>query len=254
MVKVREDLTNKIFGRLKVLEQAEDYISPKTKKHYSQWLCECSCKEHKRIVVLGTSLKNGSTLSCGCYNKEVLKIKPRKIKGNKYDDKRPGVGYCSNTGREFYFDIDDFEKIKNYTWYEHHQTGSYYALEARDPSTKKKIKMSHLVTDTIGSTEIIEHIDRNPFNNKKSNLRTATYEENSRNRSLGRNNKSGFIGVHLDIDKNKWTATITINNRNKVLGWFKDKDDAVKARLTAEKEYYGEFAPQQHLYEQYGIN
>ena len=253
MVKVREDLTGKVFGRLRVLGQAEDYVSPKAKRHYSQWLCECSCEKHTHVVVLGTSLKNGSTLSCGCYNKEILNTKPRPIKGNKYDNARPGVGYCSNTGREFYFDVDDFEKIKNYTWYEHHQIGSYYALETRDPYTGKKIRMSHLVTNTIGSTEIIEHIDRNPFNNKKSNLRHATCQENSRNRSLGRNNKSGIIGVFFDKDKRKWSATITINGKSTILGWFKDKDEAIKVRLDAEKKYYGEFAPQQHLYEEYGI-
>ena len=254
MVKARENLTGKIFGRLKVLEQAEDYISPKTQRHYSQWLCECSCEKHTHVIVLGTSLKKGITLSCGCYNKEILSTKPRKIKGNKYDEERPGVGYCSNTGREFYFDVEDFDKIKKYTWYEHHKIGGYCAVQTRDPATNKRIKMSHLVTNTVNSKEIVEHIDRDPFNNKKSNLRPATHEENARNRSLGKNNKSGFIGVHFDADRNKWVATITINNRNKVLGWFKNKDDAIKARLQAEKDHYGEFAPQQHLYDQYNIN
>lgn len=37
------------------------------------------------------------------------------------------------------------------------------------------------------------------------------------------------------------------------LGYFDNKDDAIKARLYAEQKYFKEFAPQKHLYEQYGI-
>ena len=37
------------------------------------------------------------------------------------------------------------------------------------------------------------------------------------------------------------------------LGHFDNKDDAIRARLNAEVKYFGEFAPQKHLYEQYGI-
>lgn len=56
-------------SRLTVIERAEDYIRPDG-YHVTKWLCECSCKNHNRIVVLGESLRNGHTLSCGCLNKE----------------------------------------------------------------------------------------------------------------------------------------------------------------------------------------
>lgn len=63
-----------------------------------------------------------------------------------------------------------------------------------------------------------------------------------------------MAGVYWDNQKNKWKATIWVNYKNKYLGRYLDKDDAIRARLKAEAKYYGEFAPQQHLYEQYGIN
>ena len=54
MVKVREDLTGKIFGRLTVLEQAEDYIRPDG-RHEAQWLCECNCPKHTKKIISGNS-------------------------------------------------------------------------------------------------------------------------------------------------------------------------------------------------------
>ena len=54
-------------------------------------------------------------------------------------------------------------------------------------------------------------------------------------------------------DNKKWEARININKKQVKLGCFHVFEDAVVARLKAEKKYYGEFAPQKHLYEQYGI-
>ena len=52
----------------------------------------------------------------------------------------------------------------------------------------------------------------------------------------------------------KWTASIRINNKQKYLGSFIDKTEAIKTRLNAELKYYGEFAPQRHLFQEYEIN
>ena len=69
MVKTKEDLTGKIFGRLTVLYQVEDHICP-SGRHHAQWLCQCSCGSDP-IVVIGDSLKYGNhTRSCGCLDME----------------------------------------------------------------------------------------------------------------------------------------------------------------------------------------
>ena len=72
------------------------------------------------------------------------------------------------------------------------------------------------------------------------------------NRTLRKNN-SGITGVRLDKRRNKWRASITLNQKFIWLGEYADKDDAIKARLLAEAKYFGDFAPQHHLFEQYGI-
>ena len=57
----------------------------------------------------------------------------------------------------------------------------------------------------------------------------------------------------LDSHGKSWRVYISIDKKSINLGSFANKDDAIKARLKAEAKYYGEFAPQIHLFEQYGI-
>ena len=132
-----EDLTGKTFGRLTVLYRTHDDNIANS----PQWLCECSCEEHNRIIVTSGNLKNGGTQSCGCLRRELLiKFnKETKKKTIRYDEpfSEYGVGYCSNTQNPFYFDIEDYEKIKPYTWNEHIKDSGYHILEAWDEKTKK---------------------------------------------------------------------------------------------------------------------
>lgn len=60
------DLTGQKFGKLLVLERAENRIQPSGQKK-TQWLCKCECG--KNIVVAMTHLKSGHTKSCGCANR-----------------------------------------------------------------------------------------------------------------------------------------------------------------------------------------
>ena len=53
---------------------------------------------------------------------------------------------------------------------------------------------------------------------------------------------------------NQWQVYISINKQRTHLGYFDNKEDAIKTRLKAEIKYYGEFAPQRHLFEQYNID
>jgi hypothetical protein len=89
----------------------------------------------------------------------------------------------------------------------------------------------------------IDHIDGNEFNNKKSNLRGCTQNENNKNRKLNKNNISGVKGVRWSdkIPTPKWHAYIHYNKRFKSLGYYYDFEDAVAARLKAEEKYFGEF-------------
>ena len=64
-----QDLTGQRFGKLKVIERIESYISPSGYK-YTMWRCQCDCGNF--INVRTTDLKNNHTQSCGCLHKEML--------------------------------------------------------------------------------------------------------------------------------------------------------------------------------------
>lgn len=248
MVKVKEDLTGKVFHRLKVIEQAEDYISPQG-NHYAQWKCECCCESNKTIIVTGSQLKSGHTRSCGCLMLEVNTRNGRKNKRyNTYDlSGEYGVGWTHNTNKEFYFDLENYDLIKEYCWFEH-TLGNYHALEAH-ASRNDIIRMHWLI---VGKD--YDHIDRNPLNNKRDDLREATDSENNCNHSLRSDNTSGITGVGWDKRSGRWVARISINHTYSHIGYYHNKEDAIKARLEAEAKHYGEFAPQQNLFKKYNIN
>lgn len=252
MVNVKEDLTGRVFGRLTVIEQAEDYVSP-TGKHYAKWKCQCSCIEHKYVDVNASSLKQGLTMSCGCLNDEcrserIKQFQPMAAdKNKKYNEytlyDTYGVGKYFNCKDVFYFSIEDYDIIKDQCWY--NKNG--YARTCLKESGKY-VYMHELI-----GCKNFDHKNRNRSDNRRENLRPATVGENVRNRSLTAANKSGVAGVYYASKEKKWCAEIGLNNQVIRLGRYSNKDDAIRVRLEAEVKYYGEFAPQQHLYEQYGI-
>lgn len=252
MVKVRDDLTGMTFSRLTVIQQAEDYVTPMG-THVARWLCKCSCGSLNPIIVEGSKLKNGHTKSCGCLQREMTSVAHKEY--NTYSDELTDefgkyyIGRTNNTNKEFYVDAEDLKEVQKYCWYEHVnvKTG-YHSLEACDINTGKHIKMHYLI---VG--KYCDHKDRNPLNNRRFNLRQATLSENTQNRSRQKNNTSGVTGVYWDKSRNKWYAVININKKPVNLGRFSNKEDAIITRLNAEYEYYGEFAPQKHLFKDYKI-
>lgn len=252
MVKVKEDLTGKRFGRLIVLQQVEDYIQPNG-THMAMWECRCDCSNDKIIKVLGQNLKNGDTQSCGCYKKEYASkgLKQRIKKYNTFSDKKVDehgeyyIGWTNNTNTEFYIDAEDFNKIKDYCWTEY--------CTARTHTLRAYINGKNVCMHQLLGFNEYDHADRNELNNRKYNLRQCTKLENCRNKSMQSNNTSGVIGVSWEKRHYRWRARIKTKDKELYLGEFINKEDAIIARLKAEAKYFKEFSPQRHLFEQYGI-
>lgn len=89
---------------------------------------------------------------------------------------------------------------------------------------------------------LVDHANGNRADDRWENLRLATPQQNARNRGLCRRNKSGKVGVCIGQKPGTWEATITINNRTRLLGRFECLGDAVAVRCEAEKHYFGDFA------------
>lgn len=83
----------------------------------------------------------------------------------------------------------------------------------------------------------IDHINGDRTDNRLENLRSVTFEQNSKNSAIPKNNKSGAIGVSWNKDRRKWHAAIRLKDRNKHLGYFDDLEKAIVARKAAQEKY-----------------
>ena len=85
----------------------------------------------------------------------------------------------------------------------------------------------------------VDHKNRVRSDNRFKNLRSVTKSENSKNKTIQSNNKSGVSGVFLDnkVKLKKWRSQITSNGKVFSLGRFFTFKEAVNARIEAEKKY-----------------
>lgn len=229
------DLTGQRFGRLTVIERSDDYIVP-SGQHKPRWLCKCDCGNE--VVVWGMSLRNEGTRSCGCLNSELTaeRNKNRK-KYNEYDlSGEYGIGYTSK-GEEFYFDLEDYDKIKDYCWYINSRGYVIRPLNGKSGS-----RFFHrMIIDCPDGFEI-DHIHQDKkYDNRKSNLRVCTHMENSMNRKIRPDNTSGVTGVYWVKKQHKWLSMIVANGRTQKKR-FKNFEDAVAQRKKWEREFFKEFS------------
>ena len=173
------------------------------------------------------------TLSCGCLHSEISSKVNRRY--NAYDlSGEYGIGY-TNTGKVFYFDLEDYDKIKDYCWTEN---GNGYIR-----NIVNDIYLHRLIMEVDDDCEI-DHIHGNDTrnDNRKSNLRIVTRSQNKMNVGIRENNHSGMTGVFWNDDIQRFEAYITQNNKRVNLGYYKTFEEAKAVRLKAQDEYFGEYS------------
>ena len=218
-----KDLTGKRFGRLYVLS-----IKGKTKDN-KRYIYHCICDCGNECDVLGELLSNGKTKSCGCLRRENTAKMHKKY--NKYDlSGEYGIGYTSKD-EEFYFDLEDYEMIKNDYWYYCND----YVVCSRD---NKIITLSRYLMNCPNGY-VVDHINHNKKDNRKNNLRIATISQNGMNMLPPKDR--GCRGLYFNKRTNKWCARITVNGNRISIGTFININDAILARKTAEEKYFGEY-------------
>lgn len=87
----------------------------------------------------------------------------------------------------------------------------------------------------------IDHISGNGLDNRRANLRAASYSENSRNTGRPKNNSSGFKGVSWDAGRKQFRAQIVVNRKRIHLGWGHDPALVHKMYIDALQKYHGDF-------------
>lgn len=227
-----KDITGKKFGKLLVLKEDGRFEDRKVK-----WKCQCDCG--KIIYCRSYDLQKGAIKSCGCSKVERFSQGEWKIKHNSYNlDGEYGIGYdCNNT--EFYFDLEDYDKIKEYCW--HIDKQNYVVSIERN--TRLAVKLHSLIMGNLKGYEI-DHINGDPKDNRKENLRRCLHKDNSCNQKRHKNNTSGVAGVSYIKSKNKWLAQLRHDGERKLYKLFDRFEEAVCARQEAEEKYFKEFKRQ----------
>lgn len=161
------------------------------------------------------------------------KIKPIRIEGN--------VAFVPLTkGYETIIDVDDLHLV-NRNWsalVSFRSDGSVrcvYAYGNIPRGKSQKTIMMHRILVSADDDLDVDHIDGDGLNNRRSNLRCVTTKENCKNASKKINNTSGANGVYWRKDIQKWVAQINYNGKRKHLGVFSKIEDAMGARIEAQK-------------------
>lgn len=239
MSSVVDNLVGRRFGRLLVesrnMEKQREYYE----RHKAQvvfWNCVCDCGNTS--VVSSGNLKRGTTKSCGCYKEERSHVQKntKEIKWIQQDDYVVGV---TLQGDEFYIDKEDLEKVINYCWRIDHY--GYVVANSRD-GTNQIIRIHRIIMDAPDDV-VIDHINWNKLDNRKSNLRLATKTQNNINIKRKSNNRSGYTGVSV-LRNGKFHAAISYKNIKYSLGNYDTIEEAARVRHKAElllhKEWSGE--------------
>lgn len=240
-----KDLTNKTFGKWKVLKYNGFYYKSGHKRH--NWLCECQCIYKTIKNVEHSQLLCNESNSCNrCINK----------KYNTYDLTGDcGIGYTSKE-EGFFFDLEDYYKIKDFCWHKH-EDGYLRTKIGEDESGKNiYIFLHNLILEYDDTIYEVDHKDRKPQNNRKNNLIIVTHNENMKNYGIYENNTSGIIGVSYNKNENAWVAYVQFNKVRYNLGTYADKNNAIISRLIKERELYKSInkkPPQEHLFKEYNI-
>lgn len=239
LTKPKENLSGKVFGKLTVLRQGPDLILGGSRR--AAWYCKCSCGNKEELLILGDSLKSGHTKSCGCIMKD-------NHQANNTYDLTGEHGTCKMAdGNIFIFDLEDYEKIKDYTW---HLSGREYIGtsidDVIDGKKKRRTMMIHRLIMGIQDKDwkecVVDHINGNVFDNRKSNLRVVTQQKNMMNQKSPKSNKSGVPGVSYYKKNRKWGVSIKVKGESIFIGLYENFEDAVKARKEAEEKYFGEYS------------
>ena len=153
-------------------------------------------------------------------------------------------------GKRCIVDEDDYEYLIQYNWCAHRQRGDKYRAYRTywDNGYIKGILMHRLIMNVDDPKIIVDHINGDPLDNRKSNLRLCSNAENLRNRGKTIQNQSGYKGVSLyRVKKYKqkepvYMARIQYNSKQYFLGYYKSAEEAAIAYNKKALEFFGEFA------------
>lgn len=156
---------------------------------------------------------------------------------NPYHMTKHGYGVASfrNGSGDFLFDEEDLPLIRKHTW--HQGMRGYPATHI---GGKTVVLHKLLFPDSAGYE--IDHINGNKLDNRRSNLRVCTHQQNSYNQRRRCTNTSGYIGVSYVAGEGCYQSYIHHHGHKYHLGYFRDAESAARTRDCVAKLLFGEYA------------
>jgi len=139
---------------------------------------------------------------------------------------------------------DDIDKkmVLEQKWYitTKKRNGANYA---RYVVNGKGLLMHRLIMGLdFGDKRVVDHINHNGLDNRRTNLRVTTRSQNGANRNVGKKSTTGFKGIYWDKNRKKWKASLTKDGKTHFIGRYKNPREAAKAYDSFARKMHGEYA------------
>ncbi|MDN7951781.1 HNH endonuclease [Burkholderia multivorans] len=146
-------------------------------------------------------------------------------------------------GQVVLVDDEDYEWLSKLRW---RVDSRGYAVRTskhpHDPRRKTQEQMHRAVMGlAYGDGREVDHRNGNPLDNRRENLRICSRSQNQMNRSLQKNNRSGYKGVSWDSRRRRWSVYIGINGKNRFVGSFDTPEDGYRAYCAAAEKLHKDF-------------
>ena len=219
-----KDLQGMIFGDKKVIRKV-----PNNSGTNARWLCKCVLCGR---ITTPTSyqLLNHPTNRCMCNQGQ------RKF--NTFDFTNVNYVTCfDESGNSFIVDHADVPRLEGRYWGVSRGRGYVKSSVSGSPDI-----LLHRFLLNCPDDKIVDHINHDTSDNRSSvNLRVCTQQENNRNLSKYRTNSTGKAGVYK-YGKGRFRVKLSVGGKETHIGVYDSFEEAVYARISAEKSVYGDFA------------
>lgn len=199
---------------------------PYCRRHYIQMI--------RYGHLINTMYEPNEWIDCGDYYECILKNKNNEVVGKTIIDK------------------EDYPKLKDFKLYQRLNNGKPYAVYSVRGTNKKNMVHRFLMgleNSKFTIDKVVDHINGDSLDNRKSNLRVCSQYQNSLNiRKKGKIVGVKYIPSYNGTSQFKWEATICSNYKTLHLGYFDTQEEAAIARMKKEEEICGDYGPNRNLY------
>lgn len=147
---------------------------------------------------------------------------------------------------ETLIDLEDLDKVNRYNGKFSvpltRKNGKYYAKINIYEEDKHYLLRLHRIVMGVEDSKypMVDHINGDTLDNRKSNLRLVTNSKNLKNRSKENSNSSTGIR-NVSLINNKYVVQLQVQGKNTVLGKFDTLEQAGDFAELMRDKYYGEF-------------